>query len=201
MLTENEVGQLLEIPDVQEVVEELHQTFTKEEREFKEISQHDFLSGMLMLPSVALALVDGTTSLSEELTLNKKARRFSKGGFFLRQDPVVKLVNHMQSQFSQWESRFFVGLGKILKVVIPEFSSKHNTKEVKSSDGEFLVVMNSSYILIKLFETFFLPEGEEITNKRYVSLNEYQTMVEIGKNLQLSEIGSFRNFIKTFEVK
>ena len=76
MLTENEVGQLLDIPDVLEVVEELHQTFTEEEREFKGISQHDFLSGMLMLPSVALAMVDGTTSLSEELTLNKKARRF-----------------------------------------------------------------------------------------------------------------------------
>ena len=201
MFTENEVGQLLEIPDVRVVVERLHKTFKEEEREFREISLHDFLSGMLMAPSVALSRVDGTTSLFEELSLNKKARRFSKGGYFLGQDPVVRMVIHLQSRFQCWEARFFEGIKIICKAVIPEISAGEHSKLTDPDRSIFLTVMKSSYILIRFIETFFLPEGEEITNKRCISILEYQKILTIGDQLQLSEIGSFRNFIKTFEVK
>jgi len=199
MFTENEVGQLLLIPDVQDVVEKLHRTFREEECEFREISLHDFFSGMLMAPSIALAGVDGATSLFEELSLNKKARVFSKGGYFLRQDPVVNMVTHLQSKFQLWESRFFKGINKILIAVIPEIYAGENSKT--KDLGYFLAVMKSSYILIKFLETFFLPEGEEITNKRRISILEHQKIISIGNQLQLSEIGSFRNFVKTFEIK
>jgi len=201
MLTENEVGKLLDISDVYNIVADLHQTFTEAEQSLKNISNHDFLSGMLMLPSVALARVDGTTSLFEELSLNKKARRFSKGGFFLQQDPVVKMVNLLQTSFGQWETKFFEGLSKILKVVVPEITGGSITDEHKQGNDIFLSVMNSSYILIKLLETFFLPEGEEITNKRRISELEHKAIVTIGDQLQLSNIPSFKSFIKTFEVK
>ena len=201
MFTENEVGQLLEIPEVQDVVKRLHSTFKEEEREFKEISLHDFLSGMLMAPAVALARVDGTTSLFEELSLNKKARQFSKGGYFLKQDPVVRLVICLHSRFKFWEDRFFVGINKILKVVIPEISTGKDSKLIDTEPGIFLAVMKSSHILIRFLETFFLPEGEEITNKRHISILERQKIISIGDQLQLSEIGSFRNFVNTFEIK
>ena len=201
MLTENEVGQLLDISDVYNIVADLHQTFTEAEEGLKNISIHDFLSGMLMLPSIALARVDGTTSLFEELSLNKKARRFSKGGFFLQQDPVVKMVSLLQTSFGQWETKFFKSLSKILTVVIPEITPGGITNEHKQENDIFLSVMNSSYILIKLLETFFLPEGEEITNKRRISELEHQAITSIGDQLQLSDIPSFKSFIKTFEVK
>ncbi len=201
MFTENEVGQLLLIPDVQDIVEKLHRTFREEECEFREISLHDFLSGMLMAPAIALAGVDGDTSLFEELSLNKKARVFSKGGYFLRQDPVVNMVTYLQSKFQLWESRFFRGINKILIVVIPEISAGENSKTTDPDPGYFLAVMKSSYILIKFLETFFLPEGEEITNKRRISILEHQKIISIGDQLQLSEIVSFRNFVKSFEIK
>ncbi len=201
MFTENEVGQLLEIPDVRDVVKRLHRTFQEEECEFKEISLHDFLSGMLMAPSIALAGIDGATSLFEELSLNKKARRFSKGGYFLQQDPVVKMVIRLQSRFQHWENRFFIGINKILKLVIPEITAKEDSNSIDPEPEIYLAIMKSSYILIRFLETFFLPEGEELTSKRYISNLERQKIISIGDQLQLSEIESFRNFIKTFVVK
>jgi hypothetical protein len=200
MLTENEVGQLLDIPEVKRIVHQLHQAFTEEETELRDISLHDFLSGVLLAPSVALAQVDGTTSLFEELSLNKKARRFSKGGFFLRHDPVVKMIMLLQTRFQHWEQRFFQALKRILKTVVPEISSDYEQHNVNANQP-FTLFMNSSYILIRFLETFFLPEGEEISNKRRISYLEFQKITSIGKQLRLSKLGSFRNFVTTFEVK
>jgi len=199
MLTENEVGQLLEVPEVREIVGQLHHLFVIEENELNDISMHDFFAGVLLAPSVALAQVDGSTSLFEELSLNKKARRFSRGGFFLRHDPVVRMTILLQSRFQYWELRFFQALNRILKAVVPETSaSNHETAE---DHDQFRVVMNTSYILIRLLETFFLPEGEEITRTRRVSRIEFGRIQQIGEQLQLSGIGSFKKFINTFEVK
>ncbi|GJM30439.1 MAG: hypothetical protein DHS20C17_30740 [Cyclobacteriaceae bacterium] len=199
MLTENEVAQLLEIPEVKNVVQQLHHSFILEEPNLKSISVHDFFSGLLLSPSVALAQVDGTTSLFEELSLNKKARRFSKGGFLLQHDPVVKMIIHLQSSFTIWEQRFLTALHKIVSVVVPEISHDSTTPNGNgASDNSF---MHSSYILVRLLETFFLPVGEEITNKRRVSNLEYQKISSIAEVLQLSSVGSFKNFIRTFEVK
>ncbi len=202
MLTENEVGQLLDIPEVKHIVHQLHQSFTKEETELRNISLHDFLSGVLLTPSVALAKVDGTTSLFEELSINKKARRFSKGGFFLKHDPVVKMVILLQNRFQYWEQHFFQALKNILKTVVPEIALSHQSQQSQyATSNPFTMFMNSSYILIRFLETFFLPEGEEITNTRRVSHVEYQKINSIGEQLRLSDVGSFRNFVTTFEVK
>ena len=200
MLTENEVGQLLDIPEVKRIVHQLHQAFTEEETELSDISLHDFLSGVLLAPSVALAQVDGATSLFEELSLNKKARRFSKGGFFLRHDPVVKMIILLQSRFQHWEQRFFQALKRILKTVVPEISNDYEQHN-GAFNQPFTLFMSSSYILIRFLETFFLPEGEEISNKRRISYLEFQKITSIGEQLRLSKLGSFRNFVTTFEVK
>jgi hypothetical protein len=199
MLTEKEVAQLLDIPEVKVIVEPLHLSFIEEEQPINNISLNDFFSGLLLTPSVALAQVDGTTSLFEELSLNKKARRFSKGGFLLHHDPVIKMINHLQTSFKHWEQRFLEALNKILGVVVPEISNV--SRAATDTRVSFHTFMHASYILIRLLETFFLPEGEEITNKRRVSNLEYQKISSIAENLQLSSIVFFQNFIKTFEVK
>ena len=198
MLTENEIAQLLEIPEVKSIVEELHASFTNTELPLKTIELHDFFSGLLLAPSVALAQVDGTTSLFEELSLNRKARRFSKGGFLLQHDPVVKMIIHLQTCFKLWEDRFFSSLQKIVRVVVPELSG-YGISGSSTTPG--VSILHSSYILVRLLETFFLPEGEELTNKRRVSNLEYEKISSIADNLQLTAIGSFQNFINTFEVK
>jgi hypothetical protein len=200
MLTENEVGQLVEIPEIRTVVKPIYEGFIRQEKQFEHLSLHDFLSGLLITPSIALAMVDGTTSLFEELTLNKKARRFSKGGFFLQQDPVVRMVTYLRGNFHQWETKFMAGIKEILKEVIPERS------HIKCSDFQeeqpmFQSLMKTPYILVRFLETFFLPEGEEITNKRIISPLEFEKINSLGDQLQLAELNLFRNFIKTFEVK
>jgi len=203
MLTENEVGQLIQIPEIRSIVQPIYQGFVEEEQQFQHLSLHDFLSGMLMIPSIALARVDGATSLFEELALNKKARRFSKGGFFLKQDPVIKLVGLLQERLDCWESRFLDGLNGIMKTITPEITSAGNSGVEQNNYPEnmFLSVMKSSYILIRFLETFFLPEGEELTGHRTVSRDEYEKILNIGERLQLSGLYSFQNFTRTFEVK
>ena len=156
MLTENEVGQLLDIPEVKQIVHQLHQSFTEEEPELKDISLHDFLSGILLSPSVALAQVDGTTSLFEELSLNKKARRFSKGGFFSQTRSGSAHDHSLAASLSILGTAFFSGAEKHT-----ENGGSGNLRESEhEKDGmvkPFTVIMNSSYILIRFLETFFLP--------------------------------------------
>ena len=202
MLSENEVEQLISIPEVNEIVRQVYQEMAKEESAIQGIGIHDFFSGMLVSPSIAMARVDGTTSLIEELTINKKARRISKGGFFLTQDPVVKLVGIMQNQWDIWEYRLLDGLSKVVAFVTPELGENSSSnKRMEEGNSFFLDILRSSYLLVRLIETFFLPEGEVITNTRKISKNEFQKMIDIGAQLKLDNVYTFQSFIKTFEVK
>ena len=202
MLSENEVEQLISIPEVNEIVRQLYQEMAKEESAIQGIGIHDFFSGMLVSPSIAMARVDGATSLIEELTINKKARRISKGGFFLTQDPVVKLVGIMQNRWDIWESKLLGGLSKVVAFVTPEITEDASLKRPSDCGNSFfLAILRSSYLLVRLIETFFLPEGEVITNTKVISKNEFQKMIDIGAQLKLDNVFTFQSFIKTFEVK
>ena len=48
MLTENEVGQLIEIKEIRELVKPIYEGFIKQEQQFERLSLHDFFSGLLM---------------------------------------------------------------------------------------------------------------------------------------------------------
>lgn len=200
MLTENDISLLVNIPEVSAVVDDLRVQFQKTSA-LEEISEHDFLSSMLMAPPIGMALANGTVSLLEELSLNKKARSFSKGGFFLKQDPVVQVVKYLMQQFDFWEDQFYEELRKIMAVVlVPSILPK--MPEEEGAHGIFLTMMNTSYFHIKLLETFFLPEGEDIINcPRQVGLKEYQKLISIGEKLQLNKVPMFCKFLETFEVK
>ena len=54
-----------------------------------------------------MALANGSVSLFEELALNKKARKLSKGGYFLKKDPVVYAMKFLLDKYDIWEARFF----------------------------------------------------------------------------------------------
>ena len=202
MLTENEVGQIIAIPEIKEIVQQVYHGFVKEEEQLESINLHDFFSGMLIAPSIAMARVDGSTSLFEELTLNKKARRISKGGFFLTKDPVVKLIDLLQTRWDSWETKFLEALSEVIMRLAPEINEeKALNLPTDSTNNIFLAIARSSYLLVRLLETFFLPEGDLISNTRPISKGEFQKMLSIGDQLQLSGVPSFQSFIKTFEVK
>ena len=187
---------MAELPSINQVVEDLRKEFLTA-TSWDKVSHHDFLSSMLMAPSIDMALANGSISLVEELSLNKKARNFSKGGFFLKQDPVVKIVSHLVKQFDEWEERLYQGLRRILNILILP-SNGHG----QLGEGIFITMMNTSYLMIKLVETFFLPEGEEIINEeRSIAQQEYSKLVSIGDKLELSHSPIFKEFLSTFQIK
>ena len=82
MFSEYEVETFMKIPEVNERVKSLKKDFITSEAKFLEISDHDFLSLILMTPSVGVANANENISLFEEIVLNKMARKMSKGGLF-----------------------------------------------------------------------------------------------------------------------
>ncbi|MGB3465403.1 MAG: hypothetical protein WBA74_09035, partial [Cyclobacteriaceae bacterium] len=89
MFTEYEIETMVERESILSAVNELKIDFLKTEAPYLEISDHDFLSLVMMTPTVGIALANGSVSLFEELALNRKARKLSKGGYFIKKDPVV----------------------------------------------------------------------------------------------------------------
>lgn len=81
MFTEYEIASMIEIPDIHEATMALKKDFIRNEAPYLEISDHDFFSLVMMAPTVGIALANGSVSLFEELALNKKARKLSKGGY------------------------------------------------------------------------------------------------------------------------
>ncbi len=97
MFTEYEVELMIEDPKIQEATFELKKDFIKTEAPYLEISDQDFFSLVMLSPTVGIALANGSVSLFEELALNKKARKLSKGGYFLKKDPVVYAMKYLIS--------------------------------------------------------------------------------------------------------
>ncbi len=188
---------MVDVPGVKQVLSPLRSEFLADTSWDNQLSEHDFLSTLLMTPSIDLALANGRISLVEELSLNKKARNFSRGGFFLKQDPVVKVVHYLLEQFDQWEDRLYHGLKRILVELIKPSNGQHQPTE-----GLFITMLNTSYLKIKLVETFFLPEGEEIIGEeRPIAQQEYSKIITIGDKLDLNETPIFTEFLGTFKVK
>ncbi len=98
---------MVEEPAILEATKALKQEFVNKEAEFLDISDHDFLALAMMTPTVGIALANGSVSLFEELALNKKARKLSKGGYFLKRDPVVDGMKYLIKDFDIWRNKFF----------------------------------------------------------------------------------------------
>jgi len=102
MFTENEVSALINDEDILAKTVELKKQFITKEAQFLEINDHDFLSLVILAPSVGVALANGSVSLFEEISLNKKARKLSKGGYFMKKDPVVVAMGYLIKNYNDW---------------------------------------------------------------------------------------------------
>src|SRR5690606_23114387 len=125
MFSENEIATMIEIPEVLDSVTAIRKAFIEKEANFLEISEHDFLSLIMMTPTVGIALSNGTISLFEELALNKMARKMSKGGFFLKVDPVAHAMKFLIKNFTNWELPFY----EVIKLCMSKTFDKNSLKK------------------------------------------------------------------------
>lgn len=205
MFTEYEIDTMVKIPEVLSATQALKKDFTRSEAPFLEITDHDFFSLIMMAPTVGIALADGKVTLFEELALNKKARKLSTGGYFMKKDPVVHAMKFFLQKYDIWFEKFF----DVLMVAMhTSFDIERLEKypfveeEEVTYDQYKMEVLNTPYILIRFIASFFLENDEEIISEnRHIGSKEYLQMLKIGEQLGLDKIPVFQMFCKTFDQK
>lgn len=203
MFTEYEIETMVEIPEIMEAALELKRDFLKVEAPYLEITDHDFFSLVMMAPTVGIALADGNISLFEEIALNKKARKLSKGGYFMKKDPVVYAMKFMIKNYYNWSDKFLA----VLKIAIEAACDLNRVTQRKvDTTGEVdyraykTEVLNSPHIIIRFIASFFLENDEDIINSNHkVGKEEYQRMELIGEKLGLNNMVVFQMFCQTFK--
>jgi hypothetical protein len=203
MFSENEVATIIEIPEVLDAVIAIRKEFIEKEANLLDISEHDFLSLILMTPTVGIALSNGTISLFEELALNKMARKMSKGGFFLKVDPVAHAMKFLIKSFDAWELPFY----KVIKLCMSKTFDIKVLKKTGDIEEENVIIgfarelMQAPYAYVRFLTSFFLHDEAEVVEERSISKIEFDKIVEIGVKLEMSQYIVFNSFCKTFEVR
>lgn len=203
MFSENEIATLIEIPEVLEAVVEARKDFIQNEVSMLEISEHDFLSLIMMTPPVGIARANGSVSLFEELALNKMARKMSKGGFFLKLDPVAHAMKYLIKSYDQWEMSFY-GVIKICMECTFNASTipLHQGQEGEQTLTHFArQLMGVPYAMVRFISSFFLHEESELVEERNISRVEYEKILDIGNKLGIDQYAIFHSFCNTFQVK
>ncbi|MEM9896676.1 MAG: hypothetical protein AAF789_09935 [Bacteroidota bacterium] len=204
MFTEFEIESMIEYPEVLEATLALKKEFLKTEAPYLEIDDQDFFSLIVMAPTIGIAMADGNISLFEEMALNKKARKLSKGGYFMKKDPVVYAMKFLIKNYFNWDERFL----DVLKLTL-QVSCKIDdlmVSEPFNPDGEVEYtrykneVLKSPYLLIRFIASFFLENDEDIINANHkIGKAEYQRLLIIGAKLSLDKIPVFQMFCQTFK--
>ncbi|MEO9802054.1 MAG: hypothetical protein ABJF04_02350 [Reichenbachiella sp.] len=202
MFTEFEIETLIENETVRTATFELKKEFIKNEAPYLEISDQDFFSLVVMMPTVGVALANGSVSLFEEMALNKKARKLSKGGYFMKKDPVVFGLKYLIKQYDNWESEFL----RVIRLTMEETfdigrleEDYDSSKEVSESEYRE-EVLKAPYIFIRFLSSFFLNEDEDIISPRKISKVDYGRVESIGEKLGLHKIPLFHYFCRTFNI-
>ena len=204
MFTENEVGLMLENKDIENAVIELKNDFISHEVKFMEISDHDFLSLVLLSPAVSISLANESVSLFEELALNKRARKLSKGGYFMKKDPVVIVMGHLIKHYDKWEEKFFSLLRSVMNSAL-DFDSFifQNIADEDITPVSFRKeVLKTPYGFVRFLTSFFCSGDDDILNveSRKIARIEYERMIDIGNKLDLKKVPIFRHFCATYKV-
>lgn len=203
MFTEYEIESMMGYPEVKEATLKLKKEFLKEEAPYLEIGDEDFFSLVVMTPTIGIAMADGNISFFEEMALNKKARKLSKGGYFMKKDPVVYAMKYLIKNYYNWSDRFFEVLKTTIKTTVnTDNLSLKSFDESKEVDyGAYKkAVLEAPYLLIRFIASFFLENDENIINSDHkIGKNEYQRLVIIGQKLELDKIPVFQMFCHTFK--
>ncbi|MEJ2004268.1 MAG: hypothetical protein P8X57_04730 [Cyclobacteriaceae bacterium] len=203
MFSEYEVATMIEIQGIREAVIPLKEQFVSEEASMLDISDHDFLSLILMTPSVGVALANGSISLFEELALNKMARRMSRGGFFLKADPVVHAMKFLIKSFDKWEPPFYDAIRLTMQVTFDMECLNRQSDNIFEDPIKAFAhdLMHVPHIFVNFMSSFVLTDEALTVGQRSISKVEFEKLEEIGNRLSLNEFPVFRSFLATFIVK
>lgn len=198
MFTEAEIAVIIDNQEIDKIVDSLRKDFLEKTAPYFEISNHDFLSLILLSPVVGKAMANNNISFKEEMSLQKKARKLSKGGFFLSKDPVADCMKFLIKHFKDWEDKFYESIKRIFHVLFEE----NTLKKANDTDVPYKIrVMDAPYILIRFISSLFLEREEDILNPGRLRKIEWEKIKTIGDKTGLSEISLFNEFIGSFEVK
>lgn len=203
MFSENEIATMLEISAIQEATIAIKKKFIEQEVSMLDVSDHDFLSLIMMTPAIGVALANGSISLFEELALNKMARKMSKGGYFLKVDPVAHAMKFVIASYDVWEAQFF----EVIKICMKATFTKEQVMNGTPSSIDDPIqrfardLMTVPYIFVRFLSTMVLNDESDIVEQRSISKVEYDKILDIGDKMGLKEIPVFRSFCDTFNVK
>lgn len=204
MFTENEVSALLNYPGILEEITVLKQKFIDEEAEYLEIEEHDFLSLMLLTPSIGIALSNGSVSLFEEMVLNKKARKLSKGGYWMKQDPVVFAMDHLIKCYDKWAPVFYEHINKIMHktVDVKSLHDENFSVENTSESEQCIQVLKSPFIIVRYLTSFFMnDEEEDFLALQKISQIEYDRVNEIAEQLGIINLPIYKIYLSKLVIK
>lgn len=204
MFNEHEINFFLQEPQIQALVIDTRKKFILSEAEFLEIGDHDFLSLIMITPSTGIALANGNVSLFEELALNKMARKMSKGGFFLKKDPVAHAMKFLIKDYNHWEVPFLEVIKQCIKYSLKDKdlmvkSAEENAGEPVNNFVQHL--MNTPYGFVRFLTLFLLHDEKSLMQQRPISKVEYEKILDLINKLGIDTYPVVHSFIKTFSVK
>jgi hypothetical protein len=198
MFSEAEIAVIIENQEIEKVTDQLRKDFLEKTAPYFEISNHDFLSLILLSPVVGKAMANNNISFKEEMSLQKKARKLSKGGFFLSKDPVADCMKFLIKNFTKWEDEFYKTINTIFHVLFEEDTINKANNSATPFNSR---VMEAPYILIRFISSLFLERDEDILNPGKIRKIEWDKIKSIGDKIGLTEMNLFNEFIESFEVK
>ncbi|UZR94805.1 hypothetical protein [Chondrinema litorale] len=203
MITDSELVVLMEDQEVLKAVLKLKTDFLTSEMDFIHIGDDDFVSLVLLTPSIGIALSNNSISLYEELMLNRKARKLSRGSYFLKIDPISPAVNYLISNFEVWEDRFYDLIKLMLHTTLkdsPVISQAFFNKDARTGKlGRD--ILNAPYIFVKFLGFLFVEDVEDLLNKRGIEQAELKKVKYIGEKLGIAEAPVFQDFVESFELR
>lgn len=204
MFTENEIDALIKNQEILASTKKLKADFMEKDAPFLDISDHDFLSLVLLTPSITIANANDSISLMEEMALNKKARKYSKGGYFMKLDPVVNAMGVLIKVYDQWEDKFLEHLRYIGDLMLDKDTLRNSSIDAaETTDEEYCFEMlKAPFMLVRMLGSFLSnSENEDLAVERKVLQVEYDSIVEILTKLDIIELPLVKKHLSKFVIR
>ncbi|QCK15253.1 hypothetical protein [Mangrovivirga cuniculi] len=195
MLEEDHIASILNDSEIRNATKELKKSFKDDVAPMLDISDHDFLALVFISPAIAIANSYQDVNIFEEVSINAKARKLSKGDFFIQTDPVAHAIKYFLDNIDKWEDHFYEHLKYIIDIKID-----HDKIDNKSSNV-IEAFNNSPHDLALVIETFFINEGEIVGEEKEISKKELEKVKLIIEKTGLSYLHPVKLFLNTYKLK